>query len=58
LIARAQKLKSPFPELVANQIKAWKLPMPPYAAYKICPEKWFVPVLKAGINDRWEVNFA
>jgi hypothetical protein len=41
--------------LVENKIEAWKLPMPPYAAYKVIPERWFVPVVKDGINERLEV---
>lgn len=56
VVATAQKLEAPFPDLVANQIEAWKLPMPPYAAYKITPTKWFIPVLKDGVNDRLEVS--
>jgi uncharacterized protein YhbP (UPF0306 family) len=58
LTATAQKLEMPFPRLVADKIAAWNLPMPPYAAFKITPEKWFVPVLNKGINERLEVNVA
>ena len=55
-VAKAQRLSEPYPELVANQIDAWQLPMPPYAAYKITATKWFIPVLKDGINDRLQVT--
>ena len=56
VVATAQKLEAPFPDLVANQIEAWKLPMPPYAAYIIRPTKWFIPILKDGVNDRLELS--
>ena len=56
ILAEAQRLSAPFPELVASQIEAWQLPMPPYAAYRITPTKWFIPVLKDGVNDRLEVS--
>ena len=54
-VAQAERLSEPYPNLVANQIDAWQLPMPPYAAYKITAAKWFIPVLKNGINERLEV---
>ena len=55
-VAKAERLSAPYPELVASQIEAWQLPMPPYAAYKIAPTRWFIPVLKDGINERLEVT--
>jgi hypothetical protein len=55
IMATAQKQQEPYPPLVENKIEAWKLPMPPYAAYKVIPERWFVPVVKDGINERLEV---
>jgi len=55
IIATARELQASYPPLVENQIKAWKLPMPPYAAYQITPERWFIPVIKDGINERLEV---
>jgi uncharacterized protein YhbP (UPF0306 family) len=53
--ATAKKLEAPFPALVNKQIEAWKLPMPPYAVYQIAPKRWFIPVIKDGVNDRLEV---
>jgi uncharacterized protein YhbP (UPF0306 family) len=58
ITATAEKLEAPYPELVAGQIEAWKLPMPPYAAYKITATKWFIPVLKDGVNARIEVEMS
>jgi uncharacterized protein YhbP (UPF0306 family) len=54
--ATAQKLDAPFPALVVDQIEAWKLPMPPYAVYQIIPKRWFIPVIKDGVNGRVEVS--
>ena len=56
IIAEAERLEAPYPDLVASQIEAWQLPMPPYAAYRITPKQWFIPVLKDGVNDRLEVT--
>ena len=53
--ASAEKLEAPYPALVRKQAQAWKLPMPPYAAYRIVPQRWFVPVIKDGINERIEI---
>ena len=53
--ASAQKLEAPFPAFINDQIAAWKLPMPPYAVYRITPKRWFIPVIKDGVNDRVEV---
>jgi uncharacterized protein YhbP (UPF0306 family) len=55
-LAQAERLSAPFPDLVIMQIDAWQLPMPPYAAYKITPTRWYLPVLKNGINERLEVK--
>ena len=55
-MAQVERLSAPYPDLVATQIEAWQLPIPPYAAYKITPTKWFIPVIKDGINDRLEVT--
>ena len=55
-VAKAERLTAPFPDLVQKQIEAWQLPMPPYAAYRITPTKWYIPVLKDGVNDRLEVT--
>lgn len=55
IVAEVEKLFAPYPELVRNQIESWQLPMPPYAAYRITPIQWFIPVLKDGVNDRLEV---
>ena len=57
-VAHAERLNEPYPDLVANQIDAWQLPMPPYAAYKVTVTKWFIPVLKDGVNDRLEVTMS
>lgn len=56
--ASAQKLEAPFPALVNDQIDAWKLPMPPYAVYRITPMRWFIPVIKDGVNDRLEITMS
>lgn len=56
--AIAQKLEAPFPALVNDQIEAWKLPMPPYAVYQVTPKRWFIPVIKDGVNDRLEVTMS
>lgn len=56
IVATVEELQAPFPDLVANQIEAWKLPMPPYGAYRISPINWFIPVLKDGVNERLEVS--
>ena len=55
IAATAEKLEAPYPALVENQAQSWKLPMPPYAAYRIVPKRWFVPVIKDGINERIEI---
>ena len=54
--ASVVKLEGPFPEFVENQIEAWKLPIPPYAVYQVTPKRWFIPVIKDGVNDRIEVE--
>lgn len=58
IAATAQKLAAPFPDLVNDQIEVWKLPMPPYAAYKIIPKRWFIPVIRGGVNARLEVTMS
>ena len=56
--ATARKMEAPYPALVDKQIEAWKLPMPPYAVYQITPKRWFIPVIKDGVNDRVEVDMS
>jgi hypothetical protein len=56
--ASVRKLEAPFPTLVGSQIEAWKLPMPPYAVYMITANRWFIPVIKDGVNDRLEVDMS
>lgn len=58
VVATVQMLEAPYPDLVADQIEAWQLPMPPYVAYKVSPKRWFIPVLKDGVNDRLEVTMS
>ena len=55
MVATAARLVPPYPPLVADQIQAWNLPIPPYAAYRITPRRWFIPVIREGINERMEV---
>lgn len=55
MTAVARKLKAPLPALVENQVEAWGLPMPPYAAYQITPQQLFLPVIRDGVNERMEV---
>jgi len=52
----ARKLEVPFPDFVADQIEAWKLPMPPYCVYRITAKRWYIPVIKDGVNHRLEVT--
>ncbi len=56
LIAKAQKLNAPYAALVEKQIQTWSLPLPPYAAYIITPVRWYIPVIKDGVNERLEVD--
>ena len=56
-MATARKLEGPFPAQIDDQMEAWKLPMPPYAVYRITPQRWFIPVIEEGINSRIEVAF-
>jgi uncharacterized protein YhbP (UPF0306 family) len=58
ITAVAERLEAPYPAQVEKQAEAWKLPMPPYAAYRIVPRRWFVPVIKDGINERIEIDMA
>lgn len=57
VVATARKLEGPFPAQIDDQMEAWKLPMPPYAVYRITPQRWFIPVIEEGINSRIEVAF-
>ncbi len=34
-----------------------KLPMPPYAVFKVEPVRWYVPKIENGVNKRMEVVF-
>lgn len=56
IIASAEKLEAPYPEIVEKQIKAWQLPIPPYAVYRIVPRHWFAPVIENGVNQRREIQ--
>ncbi len=46
---------SEFPGVVRSAIAIWDLPMPPYGAYRIRPERVFVPQVADGVNVRTEV---
>jgi uncharacterized protein YhbP (UPF0306 family) len=54
--AVATRLESPYPELVDKQIAEWQLPMPPYAVFRLVPQRWYLPVIDDGVNARREVN--
>ena len=55
MTAEVDRLAPPYPAMIQQQIDNWQLPMPPYAAYRILPKRWFIPILKDGINERMEV---
>ena len=55
--ATAEELAAPYPALIERQIAEWRLPMPPYAAFRLIPQQWFIPVIRDGVNHRIEVEF-
>jgi uncharacterized protein YhbP (UPF0306 family) len=55
LRATAAKLEQPYSDPINAQIAAWQLQMPPYAVYRIMPERWFMPIIRDGVNERVEV---
>lgn len=54
---RARKLDpDDYPELVAGAIEALEPPMPPYEAFALEPEAYYVPLIEDGVNTRVEVE--
>lgn len=57
LCGRARKLDpDDYPELVASAIDALEPPMPPYEAFALEPEAYYVPLIEDGVNTRVEVE--
>lgn len=45
-----------YPEIVQGAVEELGAPMPPYAAFKIEPQRVYLPVIEDGINKRVEVD--
>lgn len=45
-----------FPPMAAGAAEELDIPMPPYTAYQIEPERVYVPIIEDGINKRVEVD--
>lgn len=45
-----------YADVVVETIDALKLPMPPYAVFKIEPHRFYVPSLQNGVDVRYEVD--
>ena len=56
IAATAQKLDAPFPKVVRNAISVLKPPIPPYAVFEIRPTRFYIPLIKDGLNERKEVR--
>ena len=54
--AVAHIMSPPYPDLIERQIEIWQLSLPPYAAYRITPQRWYLPVVKDGVNVRIDVG--
>lgn len=46
---------SAYPDFIVQAIEALDPPMPPYAVYKIEPDRFYVPKIESGVNVRVEV---
>lgn len=44
------------PPIVEGALDAVPVPMPPYAAFKVEPQRVYVPIIEDGINKRVEVD--
>ena len=45
-----------FPPVVADTIKRWKLPMPPYECHRIDAKQFYLPLIEDGINYRVPID--
>lgn len=45
-----------FPPMAAGAAEELDIPMPPYTAFQIEPERVYVPIIEDGINKRVEVD--
>ena len=45
-----------YPEAIVAGIEAFDLPIPPYAVYKLEPQRSYVPIIDDGVNKRVEVD--
>lgn len=55
--AKAGKVpEDEYPESVVAGIEAFELPMPPYAVFRLTPQRVYVPVIEDGVNKRVEVE--
>lgn len=55
--ATARKMgKDEYPDAVNAAIAALEPPMPPYEVFKITPERFYLPRLVDGVNERLEVS--
>ena len=50
--------ESDYTEGIRGAIEAFDLPMPPYAVYKVTPQRFYVPRIENGINIRYEVDMS
>ena len=56
IAATAQKLDAQFPKVVRDAINILKPPIPPYAVFEIRPTRFYIPLIKDGLNERKEVR--
>jgi len=47
-----------FPQVVADTIERWKLPMPPYACHRIDARQFYLPLIEDGINYRVPIDMS
>lgn len=45
-----------YSEAIVGAIESLELPMPPYAVFKIQPQRFYVPKIEDGVNVRAEVD--
>lgn len=55
--ATARKIaEDEYPDFIHDAINALQAPMPPYAVFRVDPERYYLPKLENGVNVRQEVD--